>query len=182
MTSQVTGPIQGQGVPAIPPAAVAPAPRRRWLPSGNPLLTTLKLAVLLACTVIFIYPLLWAVSASVKDSFASVAIASPLSVAGDRIVGPVRTRSGADGPVGHVAVTNQLDERMTVLGPVGVVIDDHIERNAGSVIVEYLGVEIVFPRRWRRDLHHQHRPNAELGDRERPFMRIPVTLHALEHR
>jgi multiple sugar transport system permease protein len=66
MTSQVTGPVQGDAVPAIPPAAVAPAPRRRWLPSGNPLLTTLKLAALLACTVIFIYPLLWAVSASLK--------------------------------------------------------------------------------------------------------------------
>jgi multiple sugar transport system permease protein len=66
VTSQVSGPVQGDAVSAIPPAAVLPEPRRRWLPSGNPLLTTLKLAVLLACTVIFIYPLLWAVSASLK--------------------------------------------------------------------------------------------------------------------
>jgi multiple sugar transport system permease protein len=68
VTSQTTGPVQGSAVPAVPPAPpVVPPPRaRRWWPEGNPVTAALKVAVLGVCAVIFIYPFLWAISASLK--------------------------------------------------------------------------------------------------------------------
>jgi multiple sugar transport system permease protein len=65
MSSQAAGPIQGSAVPAVPPVA-PPASRQRWRPPGNPITALLKLAALLACTVVFVYPFLWAISASLK--------------------------------------------------------------------------------------------------------------------
>ena len=60
-------PIEAQGpmqaVPPVPP--IAPA-RRRWRPTGNPFAKVLYLAILAFCTVLFVYPFLWALSASVK--------------------------------------------------------------------------------------------------------------------
>ncbi|MFL5928280.1 MAG: carbohydrate ABC transporter permease [Gaiellaceae bacterium] len=60
-------PVQAQG-PAqpIPPAPpVAPA-ERRWRPSARPFTRTLYFAFLAFCTVLFVYPFVWAVSASLK--------------------------------------------------------------------------------------------------------------------
>jgi multiple sugar transport system permease protein len=68
VSTQATAPVQGEAVPAVPPGPPATDTRgpRRWFPTGNPVMTALKLAVLTACTIIFIYPFLWAISASLK--------------------------------------------------------------------------------------------------------------------
>jgi multiple sugar transport system permease protein len=65
--TQTTAPAQSGPVPAIPPAPpLVPERRRRWLPEGNPLKNAIYILLLLGCTVIFVYPFLWAVSASLK--------------------------------------------------------------------------------------------------------------------
>ena len=69
--SQTVGPISGAPAPAVPIPPVEPLvpPQRRrlgWLTEGNPATTLLKLAALLFCTFIFLYPFVWAVSASLK--------------------------------------------------------------------------------------------------------------------
>jgi multiple sugar transport system permease protein len=69
VSTQATTPVQGDAVAAIPPGPPATdtgGPRRWWRPTGNPVLMVVKLAVLTACTIIFIYPFLWAISASLK--------------------------------------------------------------------------------------------------------------------
>jgi multiple sugar transport system permease protein len=65
-----TTPIQSSGAPgtALPPVAPAvPEPRRRrWRPSGNPFAQAFYFLILAICTVLFVYPFIWAVSASLK--------------------------------------------------------------------------------------------------------------------
>jgi multiple sugar transport system permease protein len=60
------GPMQApQG--AMIEAAAPPAPKRgRWRPEGNPVKIALFLLLLAAMTVLFVYPFLWAISASLK--------------------------------------------------------------------------------------------------------------------
>jgi multiple sugar transport system permease protein len=67
VTSQAAGPIQGQANVAVPPVPPVIAPRRRRrLPEGNPLKLLLYFATLAFCTIVFLYPFVWAVSASLK--------------------------------------------------------------------------------------------------------------------
>jgi multiple sugar transport system permease protein len=60
----------GGGPPAVPPmpplAEEAEPGRRWWRPRGNPVTTAIYLLLLLGCTVLFIYPFLWSISASLK--------------------------------------------------------------------------------------------------------------------
>jgi multiple sugar transport system permease protein len=53
------------GVPSTPIPPVVPE-RRRWLPTGNPLKVVLFLVVLLGLSILFVYPFLWTISASLK--------------------------------------------------------------------------------------------------------------------
>jgi multiple sugar transport system permease protein len=62
-TPSVGAPV---AVPPVPPIVAEPAGRRRWLPEGNPLLLSINLLLLAGLTVIFVYPFLWMVSASLK--------------------------------------------------------------------------------------------------------------------
>jgi multiple sugar transport system permease protein len=65
--STTTTPVGAPPPAQVPPVAPeAPASRRRWLPEGNPIKTAIYLALLAGLTVIFVYPFLWAVSASLK--------------------------------------------------------------------------------------------------------------------
>jgi multiple sugar transport system permease protein len=65
--SSLASPSQSQG-PAQPlPVAPPLAPRRfRWRGSGSPLARAFYVLVLTACTLIFIYPFVWALSSSLK--------------------------------------------------------------------------------------------------------------------
>ena len=65
-----TAPVQGAPPPAQAPPVTAEAPtqRRRWLPQGNPVKTAIYLVLLLGVSVIFVYPFLWAVSASLNGA------------------------------------------------------------------------------------------------------------------
>ena len=62
----------GPAAPSAPPAGaivppgVAPPARGRWLPSGNPFKAAFFLVLLLGFTVLFLYPFVWTVSASLK--------------------------------------------------------------------------------------------------------------------
>jgi multiple sugar transport system permease protein len=52
---------------AVIEAAAPPVPKRgRWRPEGNPVKIALFLLLLAAMTVLFVYPFLWAISASLK--------------------------------------------------------------------------------------------------------------------
>jgi multiple sugar transport system permease protein len=51
-------------IPVLP--VMAPTPGRPWWRPQNPIQTAIYLTLLLGCTVIFIYPFLWIVSASLK--------------------------------------------------------------------------------------------------------------------
>jgi multiple sugar transport system permease protein len=55
-----------QRTPLAPVPPLAPARRRRWLPQGNPLKLVILIALLLGLSVLFIYPFLWTISASLK--------------------------------------------------------------------------------------------------------------------
>jgi multiple sugar transport system permease protein len=65
--SEVT-PVQAQGPAQALPVAPPIAPGRRFWrpPTGNPVGRALYLAVLALCTVIFLYPFVWALSSSLK--------------------------------------------------------------------------------------------------------------------
>ena len=53
------------GTPAAPIPPVVPE-RRRWRPTGNPLKVLFFLVLLLGLSVLFVYPFLWTISASLK--------------------------------------------------------------------------------------------------------------------
>jgi multiple sugar transport system permease protein len=60
-------PIEAQGpMQAVPPVPPVVPSRRWWRPTGNPIARLLYLAILTFCTILFVYPFLWALSASVK--------------------------------------------------------------------------------------------------------------------
>jgi multiple sugar transport system permease protein len=67
VTEMTTPPAAGPGQLSLPPPPVEEERRRWWRPSGNPVLNAVYLLLLLGFTVLFIYPFLWAVSASLKD-------------------------------------------------------------------------------------------------------------------
>jgi multiple sugar transport system permease protein len=50
---------------AVPPGAVPPT-RSRWRPSGGPIKTAILIVLLLGLSVLFLYPFIWTVSASLK--------------------------------------------------------------------------------------------------------------------
>jgi multiple sugar transport system permease protein len=60
------GPVQAAQAPAVPPATAVTTKGRRWWPEGNPFKIAAFLALLAVMTVAFVYPFLWAVSASLK--------------------------------------------------------------------------------------------------------------------
>jgi multiple sugar transport system permease protein len=71
MSQAATPATAGPASPAAPPPAVAPPgavppARTRWLPTGNPLKVGFFLVLLLGLSVLFLYPFLWTVSASLK--------------------------------------------------------------------------------------------------------------------
>lgn len=51
---------------AAPPGVVPPPAGRRWLPAGNPFKTAFFLTLLVGLSVLFLYPFVWTVSASLK--------------------------------------------------------------------------------------------------------------------
>jgi multiple sugar transport system permease protein len=51
---------------AAPPGVVPPAAGRRWLPAGNPFKTAFFLTLLVGLSVLFLYPFVWTISASLK--------------------------------------------------------------------------------------------------------------------
>jgi multiple sugar transport system permease protein len=51
---------------AAPPGVVPPTAGRRWLPAGNPFKTAFFLTLLVGLSVLFLYPFVWTVSASLK--------------------------------------------------------------------------------------------------------------------
>jgi multiple sugar transport system permease protein len=51
---------------AAPPGVVPPTEGRRWLPAGNPFKTAFYLTLLVGLSVLFLYPFIWTVSASLK--------------------------------------------------------------------------------------------------------------------
>ncbi|HEX7084352.1 MAG TPA: carbohydrate ABC transporter permease [Gaiellaceae bacterium] len=69
--SQAVGPVHGQADVSIPPVApLTPEerPRRWWLPPrGNPLAQLFYWVLLALFTLFFLYPFIWAVSASLKS-------------------------------------------------------------------------------------------------------------------
>ena len=66
MTSQAS-PASAQGpMQAVPPAPPVTPRRRWWRTEANPVTRLLYFAFLAFCTVLFVYPFLWAVSASLK--------------------------------------------------------------------------------------------------------------------
>src|SRR3954468_19248199 len=68
--SQAASPA-GPASPAAPPPAVlapgqVPPAGRRWLPTGSPLKTAFYMTLLIGLSVLFLYPFIWTVSASLK--------------------------------------------------------------------------------------------------------------------
>jgi multiple sugar transport system permease protein len=67
MTDTVGLPSGSSTSPVAPPTTPYVPPRRRWLrPAGNPVANLFYWALLLVFTVLFLYPFVWAVSASLK--------------------------------------------------------------------------------------------------------------------
>lgn len=68
MTAQTGSPTGGGVAPAgpAPPQPIVQARRRRWRPTGNRVKSAIYLVLLAGLTVLFVYPFLWAVSASLK--------------------------------------------------------------------------------------------------------------------
>jgi multiple sugar transport system permease protein len=66
--TQSAAPLQGTPTPAMPPVEpLAPAAGwRRFVPEGNPVKVVAYLVILVALTIVFIYPFLWSISASLK--------------------------------------------------------------------------------------------------------------------
>ena len=66
--TQTTAQIPGSGqLPPLPAAPLlAPAEQRWWRPSGNPVTTALYFVALIGFSILFLYPFLWTISASVK--------------------------------------------------------------------------------------------------------------------
>jgi len=52
--------------PAVTPPGAVPPARARWLPAGNPLKAAFFLTLLVGLSVLFLYPFIWTVSASLK--------------------------------------------------------------------------------------------------------------------
>ncbi len=59
-------PVPSGGTAAVPPSLVIDEPTRPWWRPEKPIQTTVYLLLLLGCSVIFLYPFLWSVSASLK--------------------------------------------------------------------------------------------------------------------
>jgi multiple sugar transport system permease protein len=60
--------VPGSGQLSVPPVEFVAPGRRRWLrPSRSPLLNAVYVLLLLGFSVLFVYPFLWSISASLKD-------------------------------------------------------------------------------------------------------------------